>query len=245
MDGEDALVDVQCFAQYALDPPVETFYARQRDNADIHRQDRLDRLRPQAPDRIKQDLLARIRWNFSKSVDDVEIEDGLDEDGTERRQPFFSDPTAAESLAEPPISSVLINSADIIKYKASVYAPDGYRYHGKLLENENAQSITIKDFVVAAHAHIYEYLGTIVDYRRDMRLDSDSGIVEQELIDEPDVLFKAAACYAVAHETAGTISTFITNEDSMTIEAFWESRRSDAVTLRELRDAYRADRAMN
>jgi hypothetical protein len=68
---------------------------------------------PIPPNRIRQEILTRLRWSILGRAEDILVEDGLREDGTEQLCPFLSHALAMEDVAVPSASRILVYSQDI------------------------------------------------------------------------------------------------------------------------------------
>jgi hypothetical protein len=98
-------------------------------------------------DRIKVELLHRLRWDIVGCVEDIQVEDGINDDGTPRLTSSLSHAIAAEPIAETPLTHLLLQAMDI----------DDYSHEQMNVNNEDESPITVRDFVVLAHAHLGAY----------------------------------------------------------------------------------------
>jgi hypothetical protein len=71
--------------------------------------------RPIPPNRIRQEILARLLWGILGRIENILIEDRLKEDGTEQLRPFLSDALAKEDVAVPSVSRMSVYSIDSLQ----------------------------------------------------------------------------------------------------------------------------------
>jgi hypothetical protein len=65
------------------------------------------------PNRIRLEILLRLRWSILGSLEDIRFQTSISEDGTEECQSFLSQPLAMEPLAAPPVSRLQLNATDL------------------------------------------------------------------------------------------------------------------------------------
>jgi hypothetical protein len=120
----------------------------------------------QPPDRIRQDILYRLRWSVLWSVEKINIESGLNKDGTEKRQPFLSHPLAMESLADPPVIRLQLSSVDLYEVKHFYMLSESYSDEPVIIENTDGRPITFTDFVTEAHKYLSQHKDALVLCRK-------------------------------------------------------------------------------
>jgi hypothetical protein len=106
--------------------------------------------------RIRQDLLWRLRWNVVDAAEDIQIATGPYDQST--NMPFVSHPLANESLFDPPLSC--INQIDIRDFgdqvDRDIYYSEEERYKPPAalrIENEDGVPITLRQFVTELHSY--------------------------------------------------------------------------------------------
>jgi hypothetical protein len=99
-------------------------------------------------DRIRKNILCRLRWNVLATLDDVEITTGPHEQTT--NVPLFGHPLADDSIADPPFSRIdEVYNAECLDRMAF------YRQHevpykplpALTINNEDGNPITLGQFV--------------------------------------------------------------------------------------------------
>lgn len=196
-------------------------------------------------DRIRQELMFRLRWNISGPLDDIAIADGVDKNGTERSLPFASHPVADESLAEPPISRLHVSSIDVQEAIGFYTAPDDYRYQLLLIENADGRPISLKQFVTEVHIHLNEHKPLILDYRKPFLTNAlgnslelaDRGMVSsQGTRGEPELLFKNASASGSGDDMYVNVSTFVVGEFGKNAKAYWDGQRATMAAIQGIRN---------
>lgn len=115
-------------------------------------------------DRIRMDLLYRLRWNLLADLHNIEIVVGPENE--KRTIPLFGHSSADADLGVPGLSRVEVNSRECrekfyLSYDGSP-EPDGYRPPPSLIiENEDGGSITLGQFVTEVHAYLNVHLGEV------------------------------------------------------------------------------------
>lgn len=118
---------------------------------------------PIRPDRIWQEVLLRLRWSIPGPVEDISIDIGLNQDGTEELQPFISHPLAMENIAIPPARRLSIGCQDIGEGKHFYLISDDYTIEPLIIENADQSPITIKDFVVRTHNYLSQHKDMLIN----------------------------------------------------------------------------------
>jgi hypothetical protein len=183
----------------------------------------------QPPDRIRQHLLLRLRWEISQSLDAIQVETGLDEHAIERRQLFSSSDIATQSLAEPPLCRATILFMDVLDAQQFSFTHRKYPYEPVVLENPDGRPLTIGDFVRAAHGHLQEHVAIVGQYKK------STGLAGRGVEDEPRLFVRKVASYAVGDEVAITVNVFADGEGGTSEKVFWEQARGMADKAREER----------
>lgn len=117
------------------------------------------------PGRLRNDLLYRLRWNVFDTFDKIEIQDGLEEDGTERRSSFATHPIAAESIAQPPLSRIQVVSGDCSEARSYRLVPESYPLDIHTVENADGSPLTVRDFVIGVKRHLNKHKPLITGVR--------------------------------------------------------------------------------
>jgi hypothetical protein len=108
-------------------------------------------------ERLRQDLLHRLRWDLTGTVEDVEIATGPYDQTV--NVPFLGYPLADESLFDPPLSCIAqINIRDLAdKEDRDIYYPPDERYKPPAalkIDNEDGSPITLRQFVAEVQAYV-------------------------------------------------------------------------------------------
>lgn len=115
---------------------------------------------------LRLDLIYQLRWNVFESLESVEVEDRVDEHGTERRLPFVSHPIAAESVAKPPLHHMILISAECSEASSGdSMLPDSYEITHGTIDNADGSPLTLRDFVTGVNFYLNIHKELIVAYR--------------------------------------------------------------------------------
>lgn len=192
-------------------------------------------------DRIKQEVLSRLRWSILGSVEDIRIETGLNQDGTEELRPFPSHPLAMKSLTVPPTNRILISSMNIDAAMHFYLAPEDYQYDPQIIKNADGSPITIKDFVTQAHNHLSQNKEILFNSHKMVGFNSrpppsgafvdPSSPVLYYTAGKHDLFFKHASSSASSDHFIVNVSTFLEGEMGKSAEAFWKSQRATATEI--------------
>jgi hypothetical protein len=111
-----------------------------------------------------------IRWNILSALDNIGITTGPK--GQATITPFFSHPSAAEALAEPPLSRVRVCIYECEEKRGhDMYAPPEYRYQPPAaftVNNKDGRPITLGQFVTQLHAYLGSNMAEIVKAKGDL-----------------------------------------------------------------------------
>jgi hypothetical protein len=197
------------------------------------------------PDRIRQDLLFRLRWDIGEPLEHVELDDGFYKDGTERRKPFFSSDVAEVSLADPPASHMTVLLQDVLESQFLEMNSDKYPYEPLAIHNTDGKPITIKDFVTQLHAHFNEHRAYIYRYQETMRRLSTSGkvdfaghadVLENKESAQPTLFFRWAFSRLCEGTLAISVKTMMEGElGGYWDEVLWHRQRNCAAACRDVR----------
>jgi hypothetical protein len=190
---------------------------------------------------VRQDLLHRLRWNVFDSIDAIEVEDGLKKDGTERRKLLHSHTIATESLAEPPIYKMTIDSLELNDAVTFMSAPKDISRPHIAVRMPSDGPMTIWDFVIAVHGYLSQHEEHIRAYRtpfipavvEDGKDGKPTTIVTTEEL--PDFFFNYARIDSIGDRAAVSVRTFATGEFGCTAEVFCARQRQNAAREREQR----------
>ncbi|CAO2655985.1 Nn.00g047880.m01.CDS01 [Neocucurbitaria sp. VM-36] len=113
-------------------------------------------------DRIREDILFRLRWNVLATLDSIEI-------ATRHHNevvfvPFFGNPSAQESIAQPPLNRVEVNIGEFLNKRSLDYGEEEDRYKppaALIIENVDGSPITVGHYVTQAHAYLNEHIEEI------------------------------------------------------------------------------------
>ncbi|KAH4230280.1 hypothetical protein HBI06_087200 [Parastagonospora nodorum] len=207
----------------------------------------------QPPDRIRQDILYRLRWSILWSVEEITIESGLNKDGTEKRQPFLSHPLAMESLADPPVIRLQLSSVDLYEAKHFYILSESYSDEPVVIENTDGRPITFTDFVTEAHKYLSQHKDALVLCRKNAGFSNPpppgefvgpSPLCAFYTPIEHNLFFKSAFGVECPQGFIVDIGTFMEGERGRSAEAFWKSQREMAAYA-TLRRASRPNAALS
>jgi hypothetical protein len=197
------------------------------------------------PDRIRQDLLFRLRWDIGEPLENIELDDGFYKDGVERRKPFLSSDVAEASLADPPVSHVTILLQDVLESQSFEMNSDKYPYEPLTIHNTDRKHITVKDFVTQLHAHFNEHRAYIYRYQDTIMRVSTSGIVDfaghvdvlkNKQSAQPALFFRWAFSRLCEGTLAISVKTMIEGElGGIGDEVLWHRQKNCAAACREVR----------
>jgi hypothetical protein len=199
---------------------------------------------PVPPDRIRLEILLRLRWSILGSLEDIRIQTSINEDGTEECQPLFSHPLAMELLAAPPVSRLQLNATDITEAKYFRTVSEDYRYEPLVIENADGSPITIGNFVTQTHHHLSEHKDMLIHYRKMVGFnnppppgefvgpDYAKGYYDP---DKHDLFFKLADSNSYLENCQVSISTAMEGERGKSAEDFWRSQRAIATNIASYR----------
>jgi len=188
----------------------------------------------QPPDRIRQDILCRLRWSNLWPVEEITIEYGLEKDGTEKRQPFLSHPLAMESLADPPVSRLQLSSVDLYEAKHFHVLSESYLDEPLIIENTDGRPITFTNFVTEAHNYLGRHKDALVLWRKTAGFSNPpppgenvgpSSFCALYTPGEHNLFFKSASGVECPQGFFVDIGTFMEGERGRSNEALWKSQR--------------------
>jgi hypothetical protein len=189
--------------------------------------------------RIRHDLLNRLRWNVLDSLDNITI---LCEPYEQNNYlPFFTHPSADESLASPPLNRVSAFSHDIsMREDLDMEADEEDQYKGPVnlsINNEDCSPITMRHFVteVTTYLNRPEIMQDIRETKAAFlghpvtRPDGSQGrdiIYGHPVTLDEDVEFWFSTGFIFEKEGVVTVQLklFLDGEFSQTEEQFWALR---------------------
>jgi hypothetical protein len=248
--GEDGvIVSLRTYVVGELGRTIDSQWAIQRRGVAAYAKraedDAAFKVRYNTPDRIRQDLLFRLRWDISTPLEAIEIDDGLNKDGNERRKPFLSSDVAETSLADPPVSHVTIRLQDVRESQSFEMDSDKHPYEPLTIRNADEKPITINDFVTQLYAHFQEHRAYIYRYQDTMWRLTTSGVVDfarhADVLNEkesaqPKLFFRWAFSRICEGTLAISVKTMIEGELGGTgDEVLWHRQRNCAAACREVR----------
>ncbi|EAT89010.1 hypothetical protein SNOG_03805 [Parastagonospora nodorum SN15] len=107
--------------------------------------------------------ISRMR---GRSVEDILVEAGLKEDGTEQLRPFLSHALALEDVAVPSASRMVVYSKDISSAMIHERVPKEDQPRPVLIEHADGSPITVKQFMIAAHECLSQHKDKIINNRK-------------------------------------------------------------------------------
>ena len=106
-------------------------------------------------DRLREDLLYRLRWNVLAPLDDIKIRTGAGDPTTD--VPLFDSHLANESIANPPISRIdEVYMGDLVT-RAELRHETEWKLKqptAPTINNEDDSPITLEQFVKELHAYM-------------------------------------------------------------------------------------------
>jgi hypothetical protein len=107
-------------------------------------------------DRLRQDLLYRLRWNIFGALHDIHVVEEPSNPNT-ILTPFLSHPMAYESLAHPPLNKIFVHIRCCEEKWASDEHEDEWQYQPPapiIIDHEDGSPITMGKFVTQTHAYL-------------------------------------------------------------------------------------------
>lgn len=164
-------VTIHVFGEGEFGSSLEKFLDIQRRSAASLHEKRLEVLEAQntqPSNRIRLDVLSRLRWSVTGTVEDIQIcAQGPDIDATPHEM-FLDSPVPTMSLFDPPVTSLEVMSSDVLEARAYQMESEQYPYEPLIIKNAEGTPVTIAAFVQQVHAHLKDYEAFIVNYRRTM-----------------------------------------------------------------------------
>ncbi|KAF2276516.1 uncharacterized protein EI97DRAFT_433350 [Westerdykella ornata] len=190
------------------------------------------------PGRVKEFIFSRLHWNVLGELSEIEVEDGVDENGTEKLSPFLSHPIAAESIAQPPVSVAYVHSSDISAGVHFYMCTYGFEYKGFLIENTDGRPITVKDVVTGFHDHLDQpwHKQILITYKKNA-IPNPTGTAPVSATEntgrtQPPVIFLKHIHAQTLNDRAWlNISTFLIGELGISVEEFWARRKANRLHL--------------
>lgn len=126
------------------------------------------------PGDFKAEVLLRLRWSLLGSATDIEIESGLNEDGTERYQPFLLDPVATENVTITPTSRLRVLRIDLSDtddyHNEGREEDEQIEYEDLTIEIADGSPITYKDFVIKTHEYFSQHMDDLYKFKKETRI---------------------------------------------------------------------------
>jgi hypothetical protein len=185
-------------------------------------------------DRIREDLLYRLRWNVLATLDNIEIATGPYDQTT--NVPLFGHPLADEPIADPPFSRI-----DEVCIGECLVQMD-YRYEYKAppaltINNEDGNPITLGQFVTETHAYLNVHMEELKKakgllYGKVVKNEDGSwtSTVSDKPYLPPNIAFFFSKVWAVQIGQIVRISThvFAEGEDTRSTDQFWATQLRQA-----------------
>lgn len=184
----------------------------------------------------------------------IEVEDGVDENGTEKRSPFHSHPMAAESIAEPPVTVARVGCMDINDTVTFYMASYGWKYKRLLIENTDGRPITVNDVVTQLHDHLNQPILPNLNQQtlhKDLIILLKKHLIPRSTGTEPmrapdEIFFEGVNPTSLENRATLSISTFAlgTGAPETTIEEFWARQRERASSIQPYQPYAKVDPAV-
>lgn len=191
-------------------------------------------------DRIRMDLLFRLRWNILGSLDDVKIATGPHDQTA--LVPLFGCPLAEESLGQPPISLIdKVWMTDCMSKRDFDYAEEEYRYNPPApltITNQDGSPITLGQFVTRVHVYLNENMEELKKVKGELygrEVTREDGSTGRDIIDgqpylPPDIafFFKRVDAGSVGEEVWISVSVWAEGEMGRSNDWFWSMQLRQA-----------------
>jgi hypothetical protein len=188
-------------------------------------------------DRIREDLLYRLRWNVLATLDNIEIATGPYDQTT--NVPLFGHPLADESIADPPFSRIdevcIAECLDKVVIRHEI--PEEYRYKpppALTINNEDGNPITLGQFVTQTHAYLNIHIEELKRAKGELYGKVEEGTLNRSYSDKPylppNIAFFFSKVSAVQIGQIVRISThvFAEGQDFRSTDQFWATRLRQA-----------------
>lgn len=237
LKGSEASISVVVFVEGDLDKTPDMCWAQQRRHAIIDLNARAEALEAQwlsrIPSRIRTNLLYRLCWAVSGTLDEVEVEDG------DTCTAFFTHPIATQPLAHLPLSEVQVVSMDILEARGFEMELDTYSYEPLTLGNIIEEPITISGFVMRVHAHLQEHETFITKYRRTMGFGTfyDAFVGGRSALEGkegPGLFVREVENYVVGGMVVIGARCYLEDEHGVSVDMFFEGQRICAARERDM-----------
>jgi hypothetical protein len=185
-------------------------------------------------DRIREDLLYRLRWNVFATLDDIEIATGPYDQTI--NVPLLGHPLADEPISDPPFSRIdevcIAECLDQMDYRYEYKAPPALT-----INNEDGNPITLRQFVTQTHAYLNVHIEELkmakgLLYGKLVR--NEDGSWTRSISDKPylppNIAFFFSKVSAVQIGQIVRISThvFAEGQDFRSTDQFWATRLRQA-----------------
>ncbi|KAH6870097.1 hypothetical protein BKA58DRAFT_171295 [Alternaria rosae] len=197
-------------------------------------------------DRVREDLLYRLRWNVLAPLDDIKIRTGPGDSTTD--VPLFEHYLANESIASPPFSRIdevcvgeYLNRVDIRYEEHERYKPPP----ALTIDNANDSPITLGQFAKETHAYLNLHMEEL-KLAKGMLFGKPSGVTEDGIVirtisDEPysppDIgfFFMHVAAIQIGKVVRFSTRVFAEGERWRTTDTFWATQLKQAHYREQLR----------
>jgi hypothetical protein len=191
-------------------------------------------------DRIREDLLYRLRWNVFATLDDIEIATGPYDQTT--NVPLLGHPLADKSIANPSFSRIdkvyIGECLDKVVVRHEI--PEEYRYKPPppmTINNEDGSPITLGQFVTQTHAYLNIHMKELKRVKGELYgelVKNEDGSWTRSISDKPylppNIAFFFSKVWAVQVGQIVQISTlvFAEGQDFRSTDQFWATRLRQA-----------------
>lgn len=185
-------------------------------------------------DRIREDLLYRLRWNVFATLDEIEIRTGPCDQTTD--VPLFGHHLANESIANPPLSRIdevcigeCLDRVDMHYEEEKRYKPPP----ALTIDNEDGSPIALGQFVTEVHAYLNLHMEELKRAKGELygRVSvAEDGTMVRTITDEPylppDIgfFFSRVSTIQIGQIVRLSTQVFAEGEHWRTADQFWASQ---------------------
>ena len=183
-------------------------------------------------DRVREDLLYRLRWNILTALDDIKIAIGPCDQTT--NVPLFSHPLADESVANPPFTRINVCISECLN-KVDIRMEE-YQYKpppALIIDNEDGKPITLGQFVAQTHAYLNLYIEELKQAKGELYGKvsvNEDGIWTRTISDEPYLppniafFFKRVFAVQIGQIVRFSTQCFAEGENFLSTDQFWTTQ---------------------
>jgi hypothetical protein len=191
-------------------------------------------------DRIREDLLYRLRWNVLATLDNIEIATGSYDQTT--NVPLFGHPLADEPIAVPPFSRIdevyIAECLDKVDFRHEI--PEEYRYKpppALTINNEDGNPITLGQFVTQTHAYLNVHIEELKKAKGELYgkvVTNEDGTWARVISDEPylppniALFFSKVSAVQIGQIVQFSTHFFAEGENTHSTDQFWATQLRQA-----------------